>query len=54
MERREVIDLFGETVVLEISKAKGARKPTRPTAMQRRPEPGRRERLVGPAGTASG
>lgn len=29
MERREVIDLFGETVVLEISEAKG-RKPTKP------------------------
>lgn len=29
MERREVIDLFGETVALEISEAKG-RKPTKP------------------------
>lgn len=29
MERREVIDLFGETVVIEISEAKG-RKPTKP------------------------
>jgi hypothetical protein len=30
MERREVVDLFGETVVIEISEAKGVRKPTRP------------------------
>jgi hypothetical protein len=30
MERREVIDLFGETVVIEISESKAVRKPTRP------------------------
>jgi hypothetical protein len=30
MERREVIDLFGETVILEISESKAVRKPTRP------------------------
>jgi hypothetical protein len=29
MERREVVDLFGERVVLEISEARG-RKPTKP------------------------
>ena len=30
MERREVVDLFGETVVIEISESKAVRKPTRP------------------------
>ena len=30
MEQREVVDLFGETVVIEISESKAVRKPTRP------------------------
>lgn len=29
MERREIVDLFGETVVIEISESKAVRKPTR-------------------------
>lgn len=47
MERREVIDLFGERVVLEISEAKGVRKPTRPNGYAAPPG-------TGPAGERCG
>lgn len=46
MERREVIDLFGDKVVIEISEAKG-RKPTKPNGYAAAPG-------TGPAGERCG